>query len=493
MTQMDTPPTAMKNIETRLGSIRGVDCGDTLTFLGVRYGEPATGKKRFLPPEPSGPWTGTYDATFFHNQAMQDGHATFYCETQRDELGPIDEDCLFLNVFTPGADKQRRPVMVWVHGGGYTGGSANDYNGIQLVRQGDVVVVAINFRVGAFGFLDLSSLGADYEGSANNGIRDMILALDWVRDNIADYGGDPDCVTVFGESSGAEAIMLLLGAPEAQGKFHRVILHSPNGGPADGSKSSYAELCKHLELQEDTTPDDLRDHVLDMDANDLLGIARTGPGIDGHVVTRSMADVYAKDSPEAVPIIVGTNRDEGTLISYPLGDPGPWVDEADRKGFEYTITESFHRVVKDPVEAIAAWDGPIWKYRLDLPTTCCDGVLGATHAADIPLTFNFPAINHKTHMFYVPTTPDVLRLANAWSSTCIQFARTGDPNGAGHLQEWPRFNNRTHPTMVLDATCRVADDRELQEEQKPSDAIHAAFLKHKESMTQSTKKKGLIF
>jgi len=480
-------------IDTSLGSIRGLDHGDAISFLGVRYGEPPTERRRFLKAEPSTPWTGTYDATFFHNQAMQDGHASFYSETQRDELGPIDEDCLFLNVFTPAADGQRRPVMVWIHGGGYTGGSANEYNGIQLARQGDVVVVAINFRVGAFGFLDLSSLGSEYAGSANNGIRDMILALDWVRNNVADYGGDPDCVTVFGESSGGEAIMLLLGAPEAQGKFHRVILHSANGGLADGSKSSYAELCKHLEVPEDTAKDELRDRLLSMDASDVLNIARTGPGIDGLVVTRSAVEVYADDSAAAVPIIVGTNRDEGTLISYPLSDPGPWADENDRKGFEFAITESFDRVLQEPLEAVGAWDGPAWKYRLDLPTTCCDGVLGATHAADIPLTFNFPAIYHKTHMFYVPTTPDVLALAQAWSSTCIQFARTGDPNGAGHLPEWPRFNNKTHRTMVLDATCRVADDRELQDEQKPNAAIHAAFLKHKESMTQSTKKKGIIF
>lgn len=489
MTQTSTTTT----IDSTLGQITGIDHGDAIAFLGVRFGEPPAGKQRFLAPKASSAWTGNYDATFFHNQAMQDGHATFYSETQRDELGPLDEDCLFLNVFTPAADQQRRPVMVWIHGGGYTGGSANEYNGSQLARQGDVVVVAINYRVGAFGFLDLSSLGAEYEGSANNGIRDMILALDWVRDNIADYGGDPDCVTVFGESSGAEAILLLLGAPEAQGKFHRVIAHSPNGGLADGSKSGYAELCKHLDLPEDTRPDDLRNRLLDMEASDVLNIARTGPGIDGQVVTRSAAQVYAKESPAAVPIILGTNRDEGTLISYLVGDPGPWVDETDRKGFEFAITESFERVIKDPVEAIAAWNGPVWKYRLDLPTTCLDGRLGATHAADIPLTFNFPAIDHKTHMFYVPTTPDVLQLAHAWSSTCIQFARSGDPNGEGHLPEWPRFNDRTHRTMVLDVACRGADDRELQDEHRPDAAIHAAFLKHKESMTQSTKGKGIIF
>ena len=480
-------------IDTALGCVSGLDHGDAIAFLGIRYGESPTGKRRFLAPVASGAWTGTYDATFFHNQAVQDGHAVFYSETQRDELGPIDEDCLFLNVFTPSADGQCRPVMVWIHGGGYVGGSANEYNGIQLARQGDIVVVTINYRVGAFGFLDLSSLGPAYKGSANNGIRDIILALDWVRDYISDYGGDPDCVTVFGESSGGEAIMLLLGAPEAQGKFHRVILHSPNGGLADGSKSGFAELCEHLELPLNTTPDGARNYVTDMDANKLLTIARTGPRIDGLVVTRSATEVYAKDSPAALPIIAGTNRDEGTLISFLIGAPGPWADETDRKGFELAITESFDRRLEGLLDAVATWDGPLWKYRLDLPTTCVDCRLGATHAADIPLTFNYPAVDQKTHTFYVPTTPDALRLADAWSSTCIQFARTGDPNGAGHLPEWPRFNNRTHPTMVLDATCRVADDRELQEEQEPSDAIHAAFLKHKESMTQSTKKKGLIF
>ena len=171
-------------IDTRLGRITGNDHGTALAFLGIRYGKAPIGARRFLPPDAAEKWNKTYDATFLHNQAFQDVHFTFFHETQREDMGPIDEDCLFLNVFTPAADGGSRPVMVWIHGGGYVGGSANEYSGTQLSIQGDVVVVAINYRVGAFGFLNLKALGPEYKGSANNGIRDMILALDWIRDNM---------------------------------------------------------------------------------------------------------------------------------------------------------------------------------------------------------------------------------------------------------------------------------------------------------------------
>ncbi len=479
MQQTDAAPSATTSIDTRLGIIRGIDHGNALAFLGIRFGEPPTGKQRFLPPKASGAWTGTYDATFLHNQAVQVVHYTFYNELQREELGPLDEDCLFLNVFTPAADGRKRPVMVWVHGGGYVEGSANEYSGVQLATQGDVVVVAINYRVGAFGFLDLSALGADYEGSANNGIRDMVLGLQWVRDNIADYGGDPGCVTIFGESAGGEAVQLLLGTPSAEGKFHRAIVHSPGGGLANPKKRSRQDICAHLGKVEDTASEDLLDRLLTMEAGDLLKVPRIGPSIDGVVVTRSAVDVYREKNSAAVPVILGSNCDEGTFASYAAGDARRWADEADRKGFELTMTDHLRRNALGPAEAAGAWGGPAWVYRLDLPSTFLDGKLGATHAADIPLTFNYPAIGTKCHIFYVPTTPEAIELAQAWSSTCMHFARTGNPNGAGYLPDWPAYDTQTRKTMVLDAQCRIVDDLDAKDERDRDPAVQAAFLRHK--------------
>ena len=278
-------------IDTRLGRITGNDHGTALAFLGIRYGKAPIGARRFLPPDAAEKWNKTYDATFLHNQAFQDVHFTFFHETQREDMGPIDEDCLFLNVFTPAADGGSRPVMVWIHGGGYVGGSANEYSGTQLSIQGDVVVVAINYRVGAFGFLNLKALGPEYKGSANNGIRDMILALDWIRDNITDYGGEPDNITVFGESAGGEAVLLLLGAPDARGKFHRAMAHSPGGGLAKAKKWEVQELCRHVGLEDELSGDELLDYLIHIDAVDLLKIQRTGPSIDGFVVTSTVEQI----------------------------------------------------------------------------------------------------------------------------------------------------------------------------------------------------------
>ena len=487
MKQTEKVPVATTTIDTRLGRVMGIDYQDAMAFLGIRYGKPPTGSQRFLPPEASGASPGTYDATFLHNQAVQVVHYTFYHETQREEMGALDEDCLFLNVFTPAADGRRRPVMVWIHGGGYVEGSANEYNGIRLATQGDIVVVAINYRVGAFGFFDLSALGSDYEGSANNGIRDMILALEWVRDNISDYGGDPDCVTVFGESSGGEAVLLLLGAPEAEGKFHRAIAHSPGGGLADPKKRNLQNLCRHLGKEEALSPDGFLDYLLEMKADDLQKVARTGPSVDGVVVTRTAIQVYHEKGSNGIPIILGTNRDEGTFMSYGAG-PGRWTDETDRKGFELVMTDVMRRNVLGPAEAAGAAGRPVWLYRLDLPSTFLGGSLGATHAADIPLTFNYPAIGTKCHIFYVPISPEARELGQAWSSTCMQFARTGNPNGAGYLPDWPVYDTRTRRTMVLNAPCRVVDDLDARDERDRNPAIHAAFIRHKEAMGNPGKK-----
>ena len=467
-------------IDTGLGRISGIRHRGALAFLGIRFGKPPTGERRLLPPEPAGGWTGTYDATTLQNQAVQVVHYTFYHDTQREEMGPIDEDCLFLNVFTPAADTRKRPVMVWIHGGGYNEGSANEYNGIQLATQGDVVVVAINYRVGPFGFLDVSALGDEYRGSANNGIRDMVLALEWVRDHIADYGGDPDCVTIFGESAGGEAVLLLLGTPEAEGKFHRAISHSPGGGLADPKPRDLKTLCRHLKIEEETSTDGLRDYLLRMSATDLLKIPRTGPSIDGIVVTRFADQAFREKGSGSVATILGSNLDEGSFNTYGI-DSSRWASEADRKGFELMMTTHMRSNVRIPADAAGESGAPVWVYRLDLPSTFLDGRLRATHATDIPLTFNYPAIGMKSHIFYEPITQEAAKLGQAWSSTCIQFARTGDPNGAGYLPDWPVYDIQSRPVMVLDTECSVVDDADAREERERDPEIQAAFDKHREA------------
>ncbi|MCP4245987.1 MAG: carboxylesterase family protein, partial [bacterium] len=196
-------------------------------FLGLRYGGPPIGAHRFLAPVSAPPWEGTFNATIHPNRAMQ---PTAIGTLGQKVPGKLDEDCLFLNIATPAVEGDPRPVMVWIHGGGFGAGAANEYDGRVLSRQGDVVVVTINYRLGPFGFLDLSALGDECAGSGSNGFRDMVLALQWVNENIADYGGDAGNVTIFGESAGGAAVLALLGTPSADGLFHKAIANSP-GGP----------------------------------------------------------------------------------------------------------------------------------------------------------------------------------------------------------------------------------------------------------------------
>ena len=189
----------MNTVATKIGKIRGISGNDVTSFLGVRYGEPPVGTRRFMASELAEGWTGVYEATNFPNRAMQ----TRSLSTLGLPVGgSLSEDCLFLNIVTPSVTGSLRPVIVWFHGGGFVAGSANEYDGTVLARQGDVVVVTVNSRLGAFGFLDFSQFGSAYLGSASNGLRDQILALQWISRNIEDFGGDPKKACDFGATFG---------------------------------------------------------------------------------------------------------------------------------------------------------------------------------------------------------------------------------------------------------------------------------------------------
>jgi para-nitrobenzyl esterase len=214
-------------VETRRGPVRGVAEGGLAVFRGLPFARPPVGPLRFRPPEPPEPWSGVRDAARFGPSASQNGAL----------VGPLmslgisrtGEDCLYLNVWTPAADRARRPVLVWIHGGAFVLGSGSQmlYDGATLARRGDVVVVTVNYRLGALGFLRLRDrFGERLPASGNEGLLDQVAALEWVRDEIAAFGGDPGNVTIFGESAGAMSCATLLGMPRARGLFHRAILQS---------------------------------------------------------------------------------------------------------------------------------------------------------------------------------------------------------------------------------------------------------------------------
>ena len=214
----------MAETTTALGGIKGVDLDGCERYAGIRYAKPPVGDLRFRAPQPAEPWQGVYDATAFGPSAPQPPPLTGSLVAGGDLR--TDEDCLFLNVYTPKPDGRARPVMVWIHGGAYTMGSGDMYDGSTFARRGDVVVVTLNYRLGALGWLALDHLDPSLVGSGNNGIRDQIEALRWVRDNIGSFGGDANNVTIFGESAGGGSIGALLGAPGADGLYHKAIIQS---------------------------------------------------------------------------------------------------------------------------------------------------------------------------------------------------------------------------------------------------------------------------
>lgn len=456
-----------KTIDTRLGTVTGLSNNRVHAFLGLRYAQPPTGVRRFHPPVTAAPWEGTYDATSFPPVAMQ---------SQGVDSSQMSEDCLFLNVFTPSTEGTHRPVLFWIHGGSFTGGSANGYDGSVLAEQGDVVVVAINYRLGLFGFLDLSRFGNEFAGSASNGIRDQILALEWVRDNIASYGGDANNVTIFGESAGGGAILAIISSPSADELYHKAIVHSGgsvSGAPADTSQA----LADHLKVKLADLPKTLSS----LSAEDLFAVQSAlgssyGATIDGTVITRSSNDAILDRANDGVPLIAGSNLNEGTLFSYLMpseiygfvgetlaGGAGnvaglkqAYPGDSPTEHFERIWTEIFRRcATNSAVRASTAGPGG-WVYRFDMPAQRgFSKEVGATHGAEIAFTFNqFAGDAPESAFMYDKNDPDVRRLALNWSNTIIQFAKTGNPNGAG-LPLWPRYTAEGRETLILDSEPRV--------------------------------------
>lgn len=486
---LDWPERA--TLTTRLGEVRGLSNGEVNAFLGLPYAQPPTGKRRFRAPEAIAPWQVTFAATALPNVCMQAGTGLDVAASS-----VFSEDCLYLNVFAPAQiplvnRKDVRPVLFWIHGGSFTGGSANGYDGSVLAEQGDVVVVAVNYRLGAFGFLDLSQYGAEFAGSGSNGIRDQILALRWVQDNIADYGGDPSNVTIFGESAGGQSVLSIIASPAADGLYHKAISHS--GGLVNRPPENHAAaLAEHL----DVAPDQLVAKLQSLSSQNVIdaqvgmGSCCGGGNIDGTVVTRASNAAILERGLNGVPLIAGTNRDEGTLFSMlipslfydsitesvaPVILPGvngqqyladmqaAYPQDDSKRRLERVFADLLTRgSVNSAVRASAAGPGG-WLYRFDLPVQTMPE-LGATHAAEIAFTFNAFANGAADSAFwYDRQDPSVRELALKWSNTIINFARTGDPNGAG-LPTWPQYTATTRQALILDVAPRVEAD------------IHAADL-----------------
>jgi len=472
----------MKPIKTCLGVVQGIEREGVAVFLGLPYAASPTGALRWRSPLPAAPWNGTFDATRFPNRCLQPPYPEILAGGELP--GEQSEDCLYLNIYTPAATDANRPVICWIHGGGYIQGSANEYDGSVLAREQDCVVVGINYRLGVFGFCNVSSLGDEYAGSVSRGFEDQIAALRWIRDNISDYGGDPDSVSIWGESGGAGSVLALQGAPEAEGLFHSSVAFSPgdidlgNTSPPDAASS----LASHFQID-----DDVRTRLLALSAEELFeastqGAAPSAQTVDGTVITRAPAEAIREKGRGGPPLIVGCNKDEGSYLAH-LTELAPtglelvraafvplisrrapdaylaYLNQCVPSGDESAMIEQiwydlFRSATLRNAEAASEAGAGGWVYNFEVPT---DNPLGVTHGCEIAFTFNLFAMNAAQLVMFHESTHENRALARLWAGALVQFARTGDPNGAG-LPEWARYDAVRRSCLLFDSAPRIAED-----------------------------------
>jgi para-nitrobenzyl esterase len=504
---------------TQGGSIEGLARDGVLSFFGIPYGAPTSGAGRFMPPRPPAPWTGIREAKsygdscpqvplgmspFAHKRppgevpppptAMQTQLASLFSGGPREQRQ--GEDCLVLNVWTRALDRAKRPVMVWLHGGGFAVGSGSSptSDGTHLAERGDVVVVTINHRLNTFGYLYLGEIGGDsFAQSGNVGMLDIIAALEWVRDNIANFGGDPGNVTIFGESGGAGKVSVVCAMPAAKGLFHKAIMQS---GPClqiatKGRGTAIAEQLLsdlglgHHQIGELQAMDPFK-LAAAADAAEVkvvprvLGYGPMGltPLVDGLVLPRHPFDRVAAPESAGVPILVGSTNDEATLFAGPLPHWGQFTDAeiieltrplagtsaqqavdlykklhpADSPSYVLVdiVSDFWMRQAANHVAELKARQGTASAYVYVLEWEV--NPMRTPHATDVPLVFDnvdsSPAISAAENSQAV---------ADQMSAAWIAFARSGDPSTA-KSPRWPAYSLRTRSNMVFNVRSRVVDD-----------------------------------
>ena len=491
-------------VETRGGRLRGRVLDAGLYFGAVPYAAPPVGSRRLAAPDPAEPWSGVRDAVGPGPAAPQlaVGRLGPISRISRLVRGPMNEDCLTLNISTPALDQRKRPVLIWLHGGAFVLGAGSTflYDASSLVRKGDVVVVSINYRLGALGFLDLTQLSDRPDSPSNLGLRDQIAALEWVRDNIEHFGGDGANVTVFGESAGAMSIGALLAA--APTLFRRAILES--GACTNVSTPSEAAYVARRFL--DTVGLDANDldglrslkveTILDAQRSVLLGSsARVGrlpwqPSVDGDLLPQQPSTLLETSGPEHREVLIGTNRDEWKLFtSAAIALRAMGFAELERRierllernetkavrksasvaaalyrditrsrgsrqtAYEAWVafrTDDYFRIPAiELAESLAIAGGKCFMYRFDFPIPAFRHALGACHAAEVPLVFGTQHAPWLRPIYLGSKKADRLsaEIQEAW----LSFARSGVPEDSV-ATAWPIYEIKDRATRILTAS-----------------------------------------
>ena len=467
-------------VDTQAGQLRGFehDSRDVYVFKGVHYGQDTSGERRFKPALPVAAWDGVRDADRFGDVCPQGGEPGRR-SLERDEFLPMSENCLALNIWTPGTDNTERPVMVWLHGRGYYAGAGSEplYDGPALAERGDVVVISINHRLNVFGHLYLAEAGGEaFAESGNVGLLDAILALQWVRDNIRSFGGNPDNVTIFGESGGGSKVSTLMGIPAAKGLFHKGIIQSGptrSALPAERAATNARTVMQRLNV---SSVEELQALPF---ATVLGAVTETGrtsvplsPVVDGVVLPDNMFMGESAPSAHGVPMMVGANKDEHTLyapgsdrnmsedellesIQNAYGQQAEYLIEQyqdsrpDATPWEIWIAINSARFTQGSNMLAAvhqAW-GPVYKYVFEFPAT---ERLLAAHGAEIAFVFSNATSGPSAR-------PGADKVEDAMSEAWISFARNGNPSHEG-IPDWPTYDLESRAAMVFDVDTRVERD-----------------------------------
>jgi para-nitrobenzyl esterase len=472
--------------ETTYGKVQGIQTTGIKQFKGIPYGASTGGRNRFMPPKKPAAWKGVRECLAHGEispQALTDLRSDYGIMIHWDyQPGGMGEDCLNLNIWTPGLkDGAKRPVLVSFHGGGFTTGSGNaiGYDGAQLARFGDVVVVTVNHRLAALGYTQLADLGAPaefaYAGCA--GIMDLTASLEWVRDNIENFGGDSNNVMIFGQSGGGAKTSSMLATPAAKGLFHRAAVQSGSMlkfVPRDRATTSAEALLKQLGIPKSRIADLQKiswQQLLEAQVAVGPGLG-AGPVLDGKYLTHDPFDPAAPPESAQIPLIVSTTLEDAalgltnftlgeaelkTLIDKRYKDKGADILAMYRKYYPekspYLIqamlfTDSGFRrsAIKQAELKAAQGSGAIYMYQWDWPTPSFGGRYGAVHGLDVSGSFREARDGN-----------DMARVADQLSSSWVAFAKTGNPNNS-RIPPWPTFDAKARATMVFGTPTQMEND-----------------------------------